>query len=116
MLDGIHHQRQFSGITAGLADTAAVAGRAAVADVLAALQYQNGDTIFCKIICRSASDDAAANDNDFCIHFVSSLSLASTFISMGRMGALPVAGPSSLGRTPSSRATMPFTSFVQVCP
>ena len=104
------------GEAAGLANAAAVSGRAAVSDIFAALQPQDGDTIICKVICRSASDDAAANDNDFSIHFVSSLSLASTFISMGRMGALPVAGPSSFGRTHSSRATMPFTSFVQVCP
>ena len=116
VLNGVHHQRQFSGITSGLTNTAAVAGGAAVADIFAALQHKDRNAVFCKVIrCRTAND-AAANNDDFCIHFVSSLSFASTFISIGRMGALPVAGPNSLGRTPSSRDTMPFTSLVQVCP
>ena len=64
-------------------------GRAAVADIFAALQHKDRNAVFCKVIrCRTAND-AAANNDDFCIHFVSSLSFASTFISIGRMGALP---------------------------
>ena len=47
---------------------------------------------------------------------LSSASLPRILISVGLIGALLVAGSSVAGDTPNSLATIPLTSFAQVCP
>ena len=120
VLHRIHGQRQLPHITGGLTNTAGVPAGTAVTDHFA-LQNQGLEPLPTQIIsCGIAYNTAAYNDH-ICAgaHFSTSCSIISlpyTLISMGRAGVRAVLVSSSLGRTPSSRATIACTSFPQVRP
>ena len=69
IFDAVHGQGEFSRVTAGLADPAAVTAGAAVADNGAFFQYDDRMAFFCGVIRDGVADDAGTDHDHVCCCF-----------------------------------------------